>query len=87
MTNGLRPMKVYFHIDIFLCSPFSLISMFLRQWLPYFMRILRLESGLCSKLYRPPCFHLERRKPPGFSDADKFKEINLEIAVLQKSRD
>ena len=49
------------------------------------MSILRLEVGFCSVLSRQSCFHRERRKPPGFSDADRIIEINLDyIQVVRK---
>ena len=91
MKNGVRPIKV-FRIYIFSSFPFclvtpALISMFLRQWSKYSIRILGLESGFCSGLYNPPCFHLEKRKPPGFSDANHITEINLDYTVLVKGRD
>ena len=85
MKNGVRPIKV-FRIYIFSSFPFclvtpALISMFLRQWSKYSIRILGLESGFCSGLYNPPCFHLEKRKPPGFSDADRIEEIKILIIL------
>jgi hypothetical protein len=60
--------------------------MFLRQWQKHLMSILRSEVGFCSGLSQLSCFHRERRKPPGFSDADQIIEINLDYIQVVRDK-
>ncbi len=56
-------------------------SVVLLQWFKLLMNILQIGGVLYSGFWKPPCFHLGRRKLAGFPNANNWASFIIKVSI------